>query len=144
MSRWCSNQLSYEPISIFQRLALCNDALAPVAISLKNALEAPKERHSKGSALKNQDLGHMASSRAFFSRLAQGASAKTVRTIRRARSDTGKITEKCSKALLPFGRLCKRCMNIYSASSVSRVHLHCLCTSLFQRRAIRMGLPWLN
>src|SRR5260363_69227 len=65
MSRWCSNQLSY-------------DALAPVAISLKNALEAPKERHSKGSALKNQDLGHMASSRAFFSRLAQGASAKTV------------------------------------------------------------------
>src|SRR5260363_190259 len=65
MSRWCSNQLSYEPISIFQRLALCNDALAPVAISLKNALEAPKERHSKGSALKNQDLGHMASSRAF-------------------------------------------------------------------------------
>ncbi|WP_042687592.1 MacB family efflux pump subunit [Candidatus Glomeribacter gigasporarum] len=36
-------------------------------------------------------------SRAFFSRLAQGASAKTVCTIRRARSDTGKITEKCSK-----------------------------------------------
>src|SRR5260364_272854 len=29
--------------------------------------------------------------RAFFSRLAQGASAKTVCTIRRARSDTGKI-----------------------------------------------------
>src|SRR5260363_372122 len=35
--------------------------------------------------------------RAFFSRLAQGASAKTVCTIRRARSDTGKITEKCSR-----------------------------------------------
>src|SRR5260363_192710 len=35
--------------------------------------------------------------RAFFSRLAQGASAKTVCTIRQARSDTGKITEKCSK-----------------------------------------------
>src|SRR5260364_240136 len=34
--------------------------------------------------------------RAFFSRFSQGASAKTVCTIRRARSDTGKITEKCS------------------------------------------------
>src|SRR5260363_437455 len=34
--------------------------------------------------------------RAFFSRFSQGSSAKTVCTIRRARSDTGKITEKCS------------------------------------------------
>src|SRR5260364_208369 len=47
-------------------------------------------------------LGHMRSSsflRAFFSRFAQGASAKTVCTIRRARSDTGNITEKCSKSV---------------------------------------------
>src|SRR5260363_117068 len=36
--------------------------------------------------------------RAFFSRFTQGASAKTLLTIRRARSDTGKITEKCSIA----------------------------------------------
>ncbi|CCD28877.1 Transglycosylase, SLT family [Candidatus Glomeribacter gigasporarum BEG34] len=36
-------------------------------------------------------------SRAFFSQSAQEASAKTVCTIRRARSDIGKINEKCSK-----------------------------------------------
>src|SRR5260363_165354 len=35
---------------------------------------------------------------ASFSRFTQGASEKTVVTIRRARSDTGKITGKCSSA----------------------------------------------
>src|SRR5260363_385650 len=41
--------------------------------------------------------GFYTGSRAFFSRFARGASAKTVCTIRRARSDIGKISEKCSK-----------------------------------------------
>src|SRR5260364_279393 len=42
---------------------------------------------------KNQRRFQLRLNRAFFSEIAQGASAKTVCTIRRARSDTGQATE---------------------------------------------------
>src|SRR5260364_482168 len=50
---------------------------------------------------KNQRRFQLRLNRAFFSEIAQGASAKTVCKIRRARGDTGQAAEKCSSPILP-------------------------------------------
>src|SRR5260364_18898 len=82
-----------------QRWLICCKRLSQTPLYL---LSAPRLEYARRSAPPRWSVQRAlparrcGTPRAFFSRFSQGASAKTVCTIRRARSDTGKITEKCS------------------------------------------------